>query len=193
MEFKNFIDNLSKCYHLAPDHREFLQAHLQRKRYARNEFLVKQHQVPSRLFFLGEGLVRAYYVDEAGVEINNWFAYQQQLIGNVQDVLSKHKSTENIQAVRGSIIYYLTHEDVQLFMHRFARSDLIRLYNTLVSAYWQQVKDRSYCRDGSNHQERILRFNEIMPNGLHQLKQNHIASYLGMTRERLNRLLKKVD
>lgn len=191
MELNNLVNNLSKLYNLAPHYREFLLVHFQKKRYARNEFLVKQRHPSGRLFFLGEGLVRGYYTDERGNEVNNWFVYRQQLIGNVQDVLSKQRSTENIQVVRPSIIYYLTHEDVQLFIQRFARGDLIKLYNTLASAYLQQLKDRSYCRDGSNHQERMLRFNEIMPNGLQQLKQNHIASYLGMSRVWVNRILKK--
>ena len=188
MHFDQFIETFSVRYQLDLHLQRFLKENLQRAKVAPNQVLLRAGEVPNRIYFLAEGLVRGYYTDKAnGIQVTSWFCHWPDLLGNIQHFVLRKRLEETIHTPVASILYFLPQEVVYGLLQNSA--NLGSLYNKFLRNYLSLIHKRSYCRDALRNEEKMRRFEEIMPGLIHSLNQNHVASYLGMSRGRLNRLL----
>lgn len=189
-----FLANLQQRYRLSDGERQFLGQRMQRKRLVALQRLHEVGQVPDRAYFLYEGVMRGCRNDlaaQAGEErlASTWFCHRQGLVGNIQDVVLGRRLHEHIEASTPCTLYYLTKEDISLFMARYA--NVSPLYNRLIRGYIRLLTRRSECTAPLRGEERVQRFMELLPHCIHRLPQGHVASYLGMSRETLNRIIRK--
>ncbi|WP_157278353.1 Crp/Fnr family transcriptional regulator [Olivibacter sitiensis] len=150
--------------------------------------------MPKRVYFLYDGIVRGCRRElskPAGEErmVTTWFCHKQRLVGNIQDVVLGRRLQEHVETCTPCTFYYLSREDISLLMARSA--NLISLYNRLIRGYIRLLTCRSECSAPLRGEDRVRRFMELLPHCIHRVPQEHAASYLGMTRETLNRILNK--
>jgi len=188
MDFTTFVEVLGQYYRLDLQQQQFLHKHLQRQRLAAHLPLFEIGEVPRRLYFLYGGVVRSHYYDkDTGEEITAWFSQEQRLIGNIQHFMLQRPLEETITAALPLSLYYLEGEDVYQVLKQ--ASNLSALYYRFMRDYLRLITNRSYCRDPMPTDERIRRFEEVFPGLIRRLNQRHVASYLGLKRETLNRHL----
>ena len=59
---------------------ERLSSMLVRKQVKKKEFLLREGQVSSRIYFIEKGLIRAYYIEEKGEDVTTWFMKDNRIL-----------------------------------------------------------------------------------------------------------------
>ncbi len=139
-------------------------------------------------YFIIEGAARAYYFKNE-LEITSWVAFENQFIGSLENYRGK-PSTETIHFIEDSRCLRIhisklkerqqTDLSVSNFLSSILEEHIIFLENRL--RYLQH----------NTGLERYLYILDYEPQIIQRVSVNYLASYLGITRETLSRLRKKV-
>ncbi len=155
-------------------------------RLEKNEYLLRAGDIPDRLGFVISGLLRLFYIDDSGREINKHFCMEGTVAVAYKPFILREQSEIYIQAL----------EDVKLIVIDY------NTYNYLLNSHacWQALARKmaelililSQKRESEllliDARERYRRFLHDYPNLVNRLSQYHIASYLGITPESLSRI-----
>jgi CRP-like cAMP-binding protein len=160
-------------------------------RATKNEILVSEGQTSQRTFFVGQGCIRIYFINEEGHEATRYFAFENDLAAALMSFITHKPSPEYLQSVENSELLYMEHDD---FFHllkiipsweKFYRSFLEKAYvnntNRLMSFFTMNATER-YAR--------LLIDNPELPK---RLSNKMVASYLNLSPETLSRLKSKLQ
>jgi CRP-like cAMP-binding protein len=152
----------------------------------KDDFFLRAGEIPHFIALNVSGLLRLYYVDYNGIEVNKHFCFENTLAISYSAFLLREESKLFIQAL----------EDTQLLV-----IDYSTYYELLGSHIGWQIAARKLSemlfilkekRESElltkTAQERYLLFLSDYPNLEQRLSQYHIASYLGITPESLSRI-----
>ena len=165
---------------------ERLSSMLVRKQVKKKEYLLREGQVSSRLYFIEKGLIRAYYIEEKREEVTTWFMKDNDLIISVESFYEQVPSFENIVAVEDSIVWYITRQQMDWLYREYPA------YNyhgrILTEKYYVKSMKRQVSIIKKTQQERYRQLLEKESYLLERAHLHDIASYLGMTLEQLSRV-----
>jgi len=182
------IKNISKYITINNSDIEIINKIFSKKEYKKGEYLIEQGKQADKVFFIEKGLVRMYFINESGNEINTYFASDESFITSFSSFINQHSSVEFIKAEKETSVYSLNYSDFEI------NNDFMIKFRTLfVEQNLVCVKNRLDLIQTSNAKEKYEHFiqntdKEII-NGI---PLYHIASYLGITAESLSRIRKKV-
>jgi CRP-like cAMP-binding protein len=155
----------------------------------KNDYLIKEGQKCNKIAFISEGLFRIYYLKD-GKEISTSFCKENSMICSFNSVANKIPSNENIQALENSVIVTLSSENIA------------QLYK--VSAGWQtfgrlltekecfRLLDRANTLSSESALEKYKNLLRDQPDLIQRVSIQHLASYIGVSRETLSRIRSKV-
>lgn len=160
------------------------------KQFNKGDVLLKQGEVCNGTFFVEQGLLRMYSIDQAGKEHIIQFAPEKWLISDRSSLYFNDRSDYYIDAVEASKVLILDNDffsnlrlnfpgtmvSNDLMLHRHIRSLQSRI-NSLLS---------------DTAQTRYLNFIKMYPNLMQRVPQWMVASYLGITPESLSRVRKEL-
>jgi CRP-like cAMP-binding protein len=142
--------------------------------------------------FILNGSFRFYFVKQ-GIEISNYFCFQNEFISSYRSFLKREKSLINIEAMEDSLLVCFSYSSLQellndkrvvLKMERFGR----RIAEYLICCYEERVV--SFVTQ--TPEERYLQLLENGNDLLQKIPQRYIANYLGITAVSLSRIRKRV-
>ncbi|MDX1660774.1 MAG: Crp/Fnr family transcriptional regulator [Gemmatimonadota bacterium] len=138
------------------------------------------------LMFVGEGLLRIYYIGEEGREWNKAFPAEGGFAGPLATALLGEPSRYGIQALEPSRLLAARYADYFELLESHPAFD--RLGRRIVE--WvlgqRELRERSLLQDGAA--ERYAEFRARHPELIGRVPQYHVASYLGVTEVTLSRL-----
>lgn len=188
-DFKIFKDWLTKVSFLTEKDCSLFEPHLTTKNYKTKEHFLNEGKICHEICFINKGCFRTYYLSD-GKEINTHFAFENEFITDYDSFLQEKPSRYFIQAL----------EDAEIVTF-----NLIALENAYKqSQHWERfgrlIAEQSYklttqrvesflFLDG---EQRYLELLKHQPHIFDRIPLYHIASYLGLERESLSRLRKKV-
>jgi len=159
-----------------------------KNKFKKGEYLIEQGKRADKVFFIEKGLVRMYFINENGNEINTYFASDESFITSFSSFINQHASVEFIKAEKDTSVYSLNYSDFETnngfmikFRTLFVEQNLVCIKNRLDLLQTSNAKEK--------YEHFILNTNKKIINGI-PLYQ--IASYLGITAESLSRLRKKI-
>lgn len=184
---KKLIKNISEYITINNSDVEVINKSFSKKEYKKGDFLIEQGKRADKVFFIENGLVRMYFINENGNEVNTYFASDESFITSFSSFINQHSSVEFIKAERETIVYSLDYPDF------VTNSNFMIKFRTLfVEQNLVCVKNRLDLLQNSNAKEKYEHFikntNKDIINGI---PLYHIASYLGITAESLSRIRKK--
>jgi len=154
-----------------------------------NEDWVKAGEHCSQFGFIVSGLIRIYYIDHAGNEINEGFYDKGRLVGPVSSMVSNEACQYYIQALEPSALLIADYRKFHEI--GYEKPDWLRFE----IKFLQQIYLRSARRDAQlllgNAEQRYRWFCKEYPDLIKRIPQYQIASYLGVTPVTLSRLRKK--
>lgn len=178
---------IQEIYPLPKDVLDDVLSHFQELEYPKHYFLLKQGKVCNYLWFMQKGLIRHFYVNDEGKEINTWFAIDQQVITDTPSFVNKTPSSENIQLLEDSKFFAITNTAVQSLLikhHSFAL-----WYIRLVELHYvTQIEDRVADLQFLDAKQRYEKLLDQTPDINNRVSLKHIASYLNITQETLSRI-----
>ncbi len=159
---------------------------------SKGELFIDYGEKNHRIGILLDGLLYATYLSDSGTEWVSRFFFPPQnfIVSNHRGFVLGKDSTESIRAYEDSKLIYIEKEVFKSLLdenHKFERT--VRI---LAEESYIQAIDRIHSFQSLNAEQRIRKFFEEYPELAQKLQRQHIASYLGIHRNILTRILYKL-
>lgn len=153
----------------------------------RNAFLKTEGSVDTNIYFVEEGSLRVYVMDE-NEERTIRFGYQNNILVSLDSFLTEKPSGFVIQALKKTRVKIIPKKN---FMHFINKDESglklwIKILEDLVIQQIEREKDLLIASPKERF-ERVLKRSPIL---FQEIPNRHIANYLRMTPETLSRLKK---
>ena len=151
----------------------------------KNEFLVTEGKVCRHLYFLEQGAIRGYYLQD-GKEITNWFGFENDFVTSSHSFITGQPAVENIQLLEGSVLWSISKEKLTGLFNQY--HDIERLVRIAYEKYYIRLEERfvnAQFKTAAELYEGLLR---RTPHILERVPLGMIASYLGISQETLSRI-----
>lgn len=155
----------------------------------RNQFLKQGGSVDTNLYYITEGSIRVFIVDE-NEELTIRFGYQGNIIAALDSFISQQPSDLFIQAIKGSKVKVISKKKYLEFINSTEENK--ELWNILMQQLILQQMERERDLLTSSPAERYKRVFARSSQLFQEIPHKYIASYLRMTPETLSRLKAKV-
>lgn len=179
------FDTLNALQPLSTALTDHLFSVLKEKRFSKKEFLLREGQISSNVYFVMDGAIRAYYINTKGEEITNWFMKEGDVIFSVESFLERIPSYEYIVALEDCTAYYISYDQLQSVYKEFPEFNYHG--RVLTEKYYMRSLQREFLIKKKTALERYQLLLENEPHLLAMASLQDIATYLGMTPEVLSK------
>jgi len=169
---------------------EIILSHFKPMKLKKNELVLTNGQSSQRTFFVTQGCLRIFFINEEGTDSTRYFAFENQFATALVSFITSEPSEEFIQAVEDSEVYYITHKS---FYHLL---DIIPLWEKFYRIYLEIAYVTNTKRlmsflmqDALEKYRQLLDENPII---VRRLSNKLVASYLNISQETLSRLKSKI-
>lgn len=183
----NYIQTISSISSAAQQELTSIMRHMELEE---NEFFAKEGRYAKTIGFLETGIIRAFYVNQAGKEYNKQFFVGPSLIGAYTSLLTQQKNRIAQQALTPCKIWVASYEKIEALYTQY--HDLERLGRKIAEYYFLDKEKKELDMALLDADKRYLIFREEFPGLELQIRQYHIASYLGISGTQLSRIRKKM-
>lgn len=142
-------------------------------------------------YYVESGCLRTYFVDESGKEHTLQFAIRDWWISDYTAFFSEGNAILNIEILQDSVIYKVSKSDMDFLFEAIAGVETF--FRRKMERSFASFQKRILANLSQSATERYLDFVTNYPNIEQQVKNYHIASYLGITTESLSRIRKELS
>ncbi len=156
----------------------------------KNEHLFREGKIARWVYFVEEGCLRQYYINNNGEEHTIYFKTEGGWASALVSFLDDKPTELNLQALEDSKLEIINQKNwiyAVTQIHSFTMGFIRSQQDTNL-----MLKKRLAEATVETPEEKYLHFIKEEPLLLHRLPLYHIASYLAMTPETLSRILKKI-
>jgi CRP-like cAMP-binding protein len=187
---KAMTDFIGGIIKLTPAEMELVIPLLKYKQVKKHEFILQEGEICKDVFFVAKGLLRMYYVDDKGKEINYRFANDKNFGVDYQSFLLQKPSHFYWQAMQDTEVLTLANADIQRV---YSASPAWGTFGRLIAErVYLQMNERVEMLLFMTPEERYNLLLETQPQLFEQISQFHLSSYLGVKPESLSRLRKRL-
>lgn len=156
----------------------------------RNEVLVFPGEIDTKMYFVLDGSVRIFLMDDLH-EHTIRFGYQGSFLGALDSFITDSKTLFTIQALKQTTLKVIRKED---FMNLIEKSfENQQYWQTILMGLVHQQMEREVDLLTTSPQERYARVLARSPQLFQEIPHKYIASYLRMTPETLSRIKKRAN
>ncbi len=141
------------------------------------------------LYLILQGMARSYYIDEKGNDITKLFMRENEFL--LGEALFMEESLEVFESVESLTCLRFPAKEFKGVL--LSDPVLERIYIGMLERTIRYKMRREYAFQCLDATERYLEFQKAYPGIEERLPQNLIASYLGITKESLSRIRKKLS
>jgi CRP-like cAMP-binding protein len=155
------------------------------KRIPKKSFLYKENEVAHAIAFVTSGCLRAYTIDDEGIEHILQFAPTNWWVSDMYSNITGQPARLNIEALEDTEVLLLSRTNQELLSESIPKFDKyfrILLEKSLVASQ-QRVLDNLEL----TAVERFYKFCNSYTDLIHTIPQKYIAAYLGITPEFLSK------
>ena len=158
----------------------------------KGEFLLKAEERVTDLYYIHKGCLRTYSLDSSGKEHTLQFAIKGWWISDYIALFGKGntKAVSFIECIKESTLYNISKKDFDLLCKEIPKVSHVHISN-LESAY-ANFQKRILENLTLSAKERYINFITTYPSIEQNVKNYHIASFLGITTESLSRIRKEI-
>ncbi len=178
-------DIINKIYPMPEYSVETLLSHLRRKVYSKGSRLIESGVVDRNVFFLVQGIVRAY-IPQEDRDITFWFGAEGTTVVSLKSYVSNEPGYETVECMENSVVYLLERsvlenlfqQDIHIsnWGRKFAEMEFLRTEERFIPLLFTTAT------------ERYEEFLKKHPYLFSRLPLEHLASYLGITPVSLSRI-----
>lgn len=177
---------LNALQSLSPELAAHLSAILKHRQYKKKDHLLREGMVSNHVYFVEQGLLRAYTNNGKGEVITNWFMKEGDVIFSVESFLEQQPSLESIVALEEVSVYYISYEELSTIYQLFPEFNYHG--RVLTEKYYTLSLKRGASIKKKTAQERYHLLLQQEPHLLKRAPLQDIASYLGMSPEMLSKV-----
>ncbi|MBS1614439.1 MAG: Crp/Fnr family transcriptional regulator [Bacteroidetes bacterium] len=189
MPYQKFKDYLSSTQLVTEEDCAFFEPYLKPKSYKAKGIFVKEGSISREIGFITQGAFRTYYILN-GKEVNTCFFFENDFVVDYDSMLADTPSKYYIEAIEDSEVLLFGADvlrDAYNKSHNWERFGRLMAEQT-----YRMSTERVESFLFMNGEERYLKLQETYPTLFERVPLYHIASYLGIERETLSRLRRKI-
>lgn len=158
--------------------------------YNQGQYFVKEGDIPDKLGFVVQGLMKYYYIDTEGNEWIKHFSSENDFVSSYASFLRQTPSLYNIEAMEKTTILYISFPDY------YERIENSKMWCSIARQYTEYIYFQKEKRESSflkqNGSERYKSFLKEHKKVVNRIKEKDIASFIGITPVSLSRLKNKL-
>ncbi len=152
----------------------------------RNEILCSIGQVCKHFYFINEGCLRLYEIDDKGNEVTGFFALEDSIMSAVPSFILQKPSRDFLVSLTPSDLLVITKDN---FLKLTETVPPFReVYNKFMEFAFIHSQMRIYSFLGMEGIDKLRWVMEHEPKLLNRVSSKAVASYLGMTNSTLSKL-----
>ncbi len=160
------------------------------RHFKRGDILLKEGEICKRVYFIFKGGVRDFFLKD-GKELNVNFHFEREVVSDFESFRNETPAAFSIVAMEEGTAYYMDRKDAGNFFIKDPSMHLL-LFRFFQQLYFREEKHLNSFKVLSA-EERYQYLINKKPEYLQRIPLMHLASYLGVSRETLNRIRKKLN
>lgn len=146
----------------------------------KNQILIEKDLPCNKLFFINNGLLRAFYTNEKGNEVTRMFAWENRFITNTGSFKNLSANHETIESVKDSNVLMIQKKDFDNLMKSSANikciyADILEEYIAINIRRFEVINTLELC-------EKFQYLKQEFPNLVKDLNDRLLASFIGISR-----------
>jgi CRP-like cAMP-binding protein len=190
IEFENFKKYLSIIVSMDDESFEKAIIFLKVRTILKGHYLIKEGQRCKEIAFVHKGLFRVFNHKD-GVEVNSCFCFENSIACSISSIVNQIPSSESIQALEDSTVVTFSPESCNQLSEENKQWQLVRQLLTEKECIRLSERANSLCFESAI--EKYQNLLQFQPEIIQRISIQHIASYLGVSRETLSRIRSKVS
>jgi len=185
--FKKFNEKAS----LTQEEQAFIKQHLTPKKLRKKQYLLQEGDVCKSICVVEKGALKAYVLDETGVERITAFALEGWTMGDLYSFVKQEPATLNIDALEDCelvLISKTAHDELLQKMPKYET-----YFRILMTDAYMALQKRTTHMITLPLEERYKALLEIYPEIVQRVPQHMIASYMGLSKETLSRVRGRIS
>ncbi len=152
--------------------------------------LLSPQQKVTHQYYVYKGCLRTFYIDENNKEYTLQFAIKNWWVSDYTSYFTSEKAALNIESIKDSILFQIEKKDVEELYVKFPKIETF--FRKKLEKAFASFQKRILETLSLSAKDRYLSFVNAYPNIEQNIKNYHIASYLGITTESLSRIRKEI-
>lgn len=154
--------------------------------FKKGDILISIGKTCHKLYFIEKGLLRTYCITSDGKEINLEFSMENQFITAMDSFYNKASSEVTIESLEDTRVYSISRDKLYSFYEKYPLLNkigrILTEENFMRRERWHVNK---LCMYSAERYEHLI---QNFPDLVKRIPLNHLASYLGMSKEHLSRI-----
>ena len=175
MNIEKFITYLQTIEKIEETDLQKIRQKFKSKKCKKKEILISNNQVCDKVFFIIKGMLRAYYVDEKGLEKTRLISIENEFCSNWASFHNLSKNNEYIQCIEDCELVYVGH-----------------IYTAILEKFQVYHVKRFEFISNLTLTERLQKINTFFPNIQNRISNKILASFLHATPEHCSSAKKKL-
>lgn len=157
--------------------------------FPKKSMVLEQGNICRHLYFIEQGLVKAYFIDRNGEEVILNFASESWWITDIHSFEENKASRLFIETIEPTTCRAITREDQYLLFEKIPRIE--RFFRVLLQKHVGVLQERLFEHIAATAEDRYDAFLDRYPSLSNRIPQNQIANYIGVSPEFLSRIRKR--
>jgi len=156
------------------------------KKLRKHQYLLQEGDICKYNTFVTKGLLKAYYVDDKGIEHIVQFAPENHWTGDRESLQSGLPSKLSIDAIENCEVIMFTQDDFKMLQDEIP--NFRKMSTQITNKNILTLEGRIFANITLSTEEKYYNFLERHPKLINRIPQHMIASYLGVSTETLSRI-----
>jgi len=152
--------------------------------------LLKANETVAHQYFVSSGSLRTYFIDNSAKEHTLQFAVHDWWISDYIAYFTNTKSTMNIECLQDARVYQIGRNNIEKVYIKIPKIETF--FRKKMEKAFSSFQKRILSNLSQSAKEKYLSFMQTYPNIEQNVKNYHIASYLGITTESLSRIRREI-
>jgi len=157
--------------------------------FPKKAMILEQGNICRHLYFIEQGLVKAYFIDRNGEEVILNFASESWWITDIHSFEENKASRLYIETLEPTVCRALTLDDQYELFEK--NPGIERFFRVMLQKHVGVLQERLFEQIAATAEDRYDNFLERYPSLSNRIPQNQIANYIGVSPEFLSRIRKR--
>ncbi|WP_374363789.1 Crp/Fnr family transcriptional regulator [Cloacibacterium sp.] len=175
---------------LTDEELEFVKSNISILKLKKKQILIHENEIQKSIAFIYSGLIRSYFIDENGKEINNAFFSENEFVTDYLSFIKQQKTKYTFECLEDCILISIPFETVEIAFDKYKN---FANFGRKIAEWALENRTKKYESFlFETAEERYLRFIAENRPILNRISLSHLASYLGIERQSLSRIRSKI-
>lgn len=184
------LEQIVKEIPLSQEEQRLIAQSLKKVELKRGDLLIRKGQTVLNTHYVYSGCLRTFFIDESGRDHTLQFGIKDWWISDYTALFSAGKATMNIECIQDATIYRLERKQMEKLYIDIPEFETF--FRKKLEKRMEAFHRRTLENLALNAKERYISFTKTYSQIEKQVKNYHIASYLGITTESLSRIRKEI-